>query len=58
MHAFTAIRTVASETAKLAIALGAILIPLFFAAVAFEHVRANGSGSAFSVVSILKDVWF
>ncbi len=58
MQMFMAIRSVASETAKLAVALGAILIPLFLLAVALEHIRGGTAAPVDSVVSLLKGVWF
>lgn len=58
MQTVLALRTVASETAKLAFVLGAILIPLFFATLAIDHVRGNSSVPGFSVVSTFKSVWF
>ena len=58
MQTVSAIRTVASETAKLAFVLGAILMPLFFAMLAIDHIRGNASVPVFSVVSMLKGVWF
>lgn len=58
MQMFIAIRSVANETAKLAAALGAILVPLFLLAIAFEHVRGAAPAPVDSVVSLLKGVWF
>jgi hypothetical protein len=55
---FPALRTVASETAKLAVALSAILIPIFLATMAIDHYRGSASVPIFSVVSMLKSVWY
>lgn len=58
MEMVLALRTVASETTKLAFVLGAILIPLFLATLAIDHIRGNSSVPVFSVVSMFKGVWF
>jgi hypothetical protein len=58
MQMFLAMRTVAGETAKLAMALGAILLPLFFVTLAIDHIRGSASVPVFSVASLLKGVWF
>lgn len=58
MQMVLALRTVANETTKLAFALGSILIPLFLATLAIDHVRGNASVPVFSVVSMFKSVWF
>ncbi len=58
MQMFSALRTVASETAKLAVALSAILIPVFLATMAVDHFRGSATVPAFSVVSMLKGVWY
>ncbi len=58
MQTYLAIRAVASETAKLAIALSAILVPLFLVSFAIERLRGDAASPVFSVVSLLKGVWF
>jgi hypothetical protein len=58
MQTYLAIRAVASETAKLAMALSAILVPLFLVAFAIERLGGDAASPAFSVVSLLKGVWF
>mgnify|MGYP003433324178 len=58
MQMLSAIRTVANETGKLMVALSAILIPLFFAAVVVEHIRGTELSPTVAVVSLLKGVWY
>ncbi len=58
MQMYLSLRSVAHETAKLAAALGAILIPLFLVTMAIDHMRGNLSSPVFSAVSMLKSVWF
>ena len=52
MQVFLELRAVTGETVKLAAALIAILIPLYFAASAIEYLRGSASVPAISVASI------
>jgi hypothetical protein len=58
MSLFNGLRAVGTETAKLSLALGAILIPLFLATLAVDRVRGISMAPSWSIVSVLKDVWF
>ena len=58
MQVFLELRAVTGETVKLAAALIAILIPLYFAALLVEYVRGSTSVPAVSVASILQSVGF
>jgi hypothetical protein len=58
MSLFTGLRAVLTETAKLSLALGAILVPLFLATLAVDHVRGGSTDSSWTFVAMLKDVWF
>lgn len=58
MQVFVEPRALTGETAKLAVALSLILIPLYFATLGIEHVRGNTSVPAISIASILKNIWF
>lgn len=58
MQVFLVLRAVTGETVKLAAALIAILIPLYFAALAIEYLRGSASVPAISVASILQSVGF
>ena len=58
MQVFLELRAVTGETVKLAAALIAILIPLYFAALLVEYVRGSMSVPAVSVASILQSVGF
>jgi hypothetical protein len=58
MSLFAGLRAVAIETAKLSLALGVILIPLFLATIAVDHVRGNSLTPSWSFVTVLNDVWY
>ena len=58
MSLFKGLNAVATETAKLSVALGLILIPLFLATLAVDHIRSGVLIPSWSFVTLLKDVWF
>ncbi len=58
MSLFKSLNAVATETAKLSVALGLILIPLFLATLAVDHIRGGVLIPSWSFVTLLKDVWF
>ncbi len=58
MSLYAVLRAVGIETVKLSLALGVILIPLFLATIAVDHVRGNLIAPSWSFVTVLKDIWF
>lgn len=59
MSLFAGLRAVGIETIKLSLALSVILIPLFLATIAVDHVRGNVIPPSGSFVTMLKDsIWF
>ena len=58
MQVFLELRAVTGETVKLAVALIAILIPLYFTALVIEYISGSAPVPAVSVASILQSAGF